>query len=307
LDELEDERQKENLEELRRTVARCLGTRADTPLRMATLKRNSSYLETWVIRIGHPNVHENLFQTIKQGISRHYRKQSLLDGPDQFIPDSYRTRKDEQIDVPLDPQLYKKSYLPLTYQSVPAIIRSNHLEYLNRTMNSRTKQVAMNMEADDQCHHCGVRATTDHVMNECILATLHRKILIAFFAQKGWTQPLLREELFHAFFWWPEHIWSNNQYRQLFTMWAVLRHHAHEVDLLPRFARLEPIHFAAKAATGYRRAAMVAHCRHMRLASEFCDYAHNESGYFGLYCEQILSEKREQTRRRRGEHLPPPV
>ena len=196
--------------------------------------------------------------------------------------------------------------MPLTYQSVPAIIRSNHLEYLNRTMNSRTKQVAMNMEADDQCHHCGVRATTDHVLNECILATLHRKVFTSFFVQKGWTQPLLREDLFHAFFWWPEQIWSNGQYRQLFTMWATLRHHAHEVDLLPRFSRLQPIHFAAKASTGYRRAAMVANSRHMRLASELCDYAHEESRYFSLYCEEILTEKRDQIRRRRGDHLPPP-
>ena len=70
---------------------------------------------------------------------------------------------------------------------------------------------------------------------------------------------------------------------------------------------MQAIHFAAKAATGYRRAAMVAQKRHMRLASELCDYAHEESRYFGLYCEEILAEKRQQIRRSRGEHLPPPV
>ena len=172
-------------------------------------------------------------------------------------------------------------------------------------MISRTKQVAMNMQADDQCHHCDVRASTDHVLNECVLATLYRKILSSFFTQKGWRQPLLREDLFHSFFWWPEQIWNSSQYRQLFTVWAVLRHHAHEVDLLPRIARLQAIHFAAKAATGYRRAAMVAQARHMRLALELCEYAHEESRYFELYCEEILTEKRQMAMRRRGDQLPP--
>ena len=70
-------------------------------------------------------------------------------------------------------------------------------------------------------------------------------------------------------------------------------------------SRLQAIHFAAKASTGYRRAAMVAHNRHMRLASELCDYAHEESRFFGLYCEEILVEKRQQIRRNRGDLLPP--
>ena len=115
----------------------------------------------------------------------------------------------------------------------------------------------------------------------------------------------MREDLFHSFFWWPEQIWSNSQYRQLFTVWAVLRHYAHEVDLLPRISRFQAVHFAAKGGTGYNRAAMVAQKRHMRLASELCEYAHKESRYFGLYCEEILAEKRQQSMRRRGDHLPP--
>ena len=110
----------------------------------------------------------------------------------------------------------------------------------------------------------------------------------------------MQEDLFHSFFWGPEQIWSNSQYCQLFTVWAVLQHHSHEVDLLPRISRLQAIHFAAKAATGYRRAAMVAQKRHMRLASELCEYAHEESRYFGLYCEEIPAEKRQLSMRRRG-------
>ena len=117
----------------------------------------------------------------------------------------------------------------------------------------------------------------------------------------------MREDLFHAFFWWPDRIWSNSQYRQLFTVWGVLRHHAHEVDLLPRISGFQAVHFAAKAATGYRRAAMVAQMRHMRLASELCAFAHEESKYFEFYCDQILVEKRQQDRRRRGDLQPPRV
>ena len=77
------------------------------------------------------------------------------------------------------------------------------------------------------------------------------------------------------------------------------------MDLLPRIARLQAIHFAAKAAMGYRRAAMVAQARHMRLALELCEYAHEESRYFELYCEEILIEKRQMAMRRRGDQLPP--
>ena len=50
---------------------------------------------------------------------------------------------------------------------------------------------------------------------------------------------------------------------------------------------------------------MVANSRHMRLATELCEYAHEESEYFGLYCEEILTDKGDQIRRRRGDHLPP--
>ena len=151
---------------------------------------------------------------------------------------------------------------------MPALIRLSHLEYLHRLMNSRTKQASMNMPVDNLCHHCGVRASTDHVLNECILATLYRQILTKFFTSKGWKQPLLKEDLFHSFFWWPANIWNNIQYRQLFTVWGILRHHAHEVDLLPRVSRFRVAQFAAKAATGFRRAALVAKLQHMGLASE---------------------------------------
>ena len=119
------------------------------------------------------------------------------------------------------------------------------------------------------------------------------------FTSKGWTQPLLREDLFHSFFWWPEQIWSNSQYRQLFTVWGVLRHHAHEVDLLPRVSRFRAAQFAAKAAMGFRRAALVAKLQHIELAGKLCEFAHEESIYFEYYCDQILVEKRIARRQRR--------
>ena len=75
------------------------------------------------------------------------------------------------------------------------------------------------------------------------------------------------------------------------------------MDLLPRIARLQAIHFAAKAAMGYRGAAMVAQKRHMRLALDLCEYAHEESRFLELYCEEILAEKRQQIMRRGGDHL----
>ena len=124
LDALADGPQKDNLIQLRKNIAQSLGRRADSPLVMATHTRRNTHLETWGLRIGHPESQDKLFETIKHGISRIFCKQSLQDGPEQFIPDSYNTRQADQIDVPRDPQLYKLSYTPLTYQSVPAIIRS---------------------------------------------------------------------------------------------------------------------------------------------------------------------------------------
>ena len=51
---------------------------------------------------------------------------------------------------------------------------------------------------------------------------------------------------------------------------------------------------------------MVAKLQHMGLASELCELAHEESIYFEYYCDQILVEKRNARRQRRGELLPPP-
>ena len=89
----------------------------------------------------------------------------LKDETEKFVPESYFSRLRDLVDVPQNPKLYKLVYEPLKYQCIPAVIRSHHLEYLHHSMNSRTKQVAMNKLEDNLCHHCGTRATTDHVLN----------------------------------------------------------------------------------------------------------------------------------------------
>ena len=38
-----------------------------------------------------------------------------------------------------------------------------------------------------------------------------------------------------------------------------------------------------------------------------CEFAHEESKSFEFYCDQILVEKRQQSRRHRGDLQPPPV
>ena len=195
------------------------------------------------------------------------------------------------MDVPRDPKLYKLSYDPLTYQSIPAVIRSHHLEYLHRSMNSRTKQVAMNKLEDNLCRHCGMRATTDHVLNECILATLYKQVFIEFFNSQEWSQPLLREDLFHSYFWWPANIWNKDQHCQIFTFWGILRQHAQEVDHLLRVSRFRSTQFAAKAATGFQRAALVAKLQHKALASEKCNFAQIKAEHFELWCDEILADR----------------
>ena len=149
----------------------------------------------------------------------------------------------------------------------------------------------MNKLEDNLCHHCGTRATTDHVLNECILATLYKRVFIEFFNSQEWSQPLLREDLFHSYFWWPANIWNKDQYRQIFTVWGILRHHAHEVDLLPRVSRFRSTQFAAKAATGFRRAALVAKLQHLALASDMCEFAQDKAEQFQGWCDEILADR----------------
>ena len=107
----------------------------------------------------------------------------------------------------------------------------------------------------------------------------------------------MTEDLFHAFFWRPANVWNRDQHTQIFTIWAVLRQFAQEVDHLPRVARFRSLQFAAKAATGLRRAALVAKMQNFYLASELCEYAQNKTDQFPDTIDRIMADIRIARRR----------
>jgi hypothetical protein len=113
-----------------------------------------------------------------------------------------------------------------------------------------------------------------------------------FFTSKGWTADILKEDTFLSYFWWIPQIFSHSEYKQLFAVWLEVRRHAHEVDFLPKFNRFKAIHFAAKAATAFRKAAVMAHLARFKLSAELCEFAHDKAPLFEMWAADILHAQR---------------
>ena len=196
-----------------------------------------------------------------------------MDNPEAFIPNSYKTRIRDNEDVPRDKKFFKYSYKMLKCSDAPASARSFHLEYLHRSLNSRTKHEAMNMVgADAFCVHCTCLSSSSHVLNDCILAKITQKTITEFCRHKGYKQDLLADETYLSFLWWDPKIMDYETFKQIWIVWIETRRHIHQVDFLPRFNCLGPLQFAAKAATAFRRAAEVAHFHRLHIAQDLCDF-----------------------------------
>ena len=181
----------------------------------------------------------------------------------------------------------------LKYSDAPASTRSFHLEYLHRSLNSRTKHEAMQMEgADAFCVHCTCLSSTSHVLNDCVLAKITQKTITEFCRHKGYKQDLLGDETYLSFLWWDPKIMDYNTFKQIWIVWIETRRHCHQVDFLPRFNRLGPLQFAAKAATAFRRAAEVAHYLRLETAQELCDFAQDLAQNFQTWSHQLLFDRR---------------
>ena len=199
------------------------------------------------------------FREINKGIKRIFRRTAWLDQPTEYLPPAFFTRERDGISLPLHRDSYIKAYLPLSYSEIPAITRSFHLEYLNRTLFSRTKQEAMKVSrVNSYCNHCNELASSSHVLNECILAQIIRRTFILFFKEKEMKHELLQTDIFYNYFWWDPTTMNNQLYRELWLVWAETRRHAHSVNFLPRFDRFGCYHFTAKAITAFRKAAEAA-------------------------------------------------
>ena len=198
---------------------------------------------------------------------KNIRETAWIDEPNKFIPNSYTTRARDNVDAPRDLLHFKGSFKLLKCSEIPAITRSFHLEYLNRSLNSRSKHKAKNLaDANAFCVHCTDIATSLHVLNDCILAKLTQKVITKFCEHKGFTQNLLADETYLSYIWWEPKIMDFNTYKEIWMVWVETRKHVHQVNFLPRFNRFGPLQFAAKTATAFRKAAKVAHFNRLKMA-----------------------------------------
>ena len=233
------------------------------------------------------------YKEINQSIKRIFPGTAWTDNPEEFIPNSYKTRIRDNEDVPREEKFFKYSYKMLKCSEASASTRSFHLEYLHRSLNSRTKHEAMNMVgADAFCVHCTCLSSSSHVLNDCILAKITQKTITEFCRHKGYKQDLLADETYLSFLWWDPKIMDYDTFKQIWLVWIETRRHIHQVDFLPRFNRLGPLQFAAKAATAFRRAAEVAHFLRLQTAQELCDFAQESAQNFQTWSHQLLYDRR---------------
>ena len=142
------------------------------------------------------------YQEVNHAIKRIFRETAWIQDPDAFVPNSYKTRRRDNIDCPRDIWHFKRSYKMLKCSDVPAASRSFHLEYLHRLLNSRTEHEAMNIpNADAFCVHCTEIASSTHVLNNCILAKMTQKVITEFCKQKGYKHNILADKTYLSFLW----------------------------------------------------------------------------------------------------------
>ena len=156
------------------------------------------------------------YQEINQAIERIFRGTAWIDNPESFIPNSYNTRLRDNEEVPREARYFKASYKMLKCSDIPASSRSFHLEYLHRSLNSRSKHKAMNiMNADAFCVHCTSTATSSHVLNWCILAKITQKVITEYCKHKGYKHNLLSDKAYLSFLWWEPKIMDYNTYKEI--------------------------------------------------------------------------------------------
>ena len=267
LDALAESEGKARLIQLREKLCTRFGNRSKQPFFFKASSQNK-LTETWGVRL------PSCFREINKGIKRIFKRTAWLDQPSKYLPPSFFTRERDGISLPPHRESYIKAYLPLTYSEMPAITRSFHLEYLNRTLISRTKLESMKVSrVNSYCNHCSKPASSIHVLNDCILAQIVRRTFIHFFKEKKMNQALLQTDSFHDYFWWDPATMNNQLHRELWLVWVETRRHAHSIDFLQRFERFGVYQFTAKAITAFRKAAEAAKILKFPRALELCKFA----------------------------------
>ena len=97
--------------------------------------------------------------------------------------------------------------------------------------------------------------------------------------------------------WQVPKVWDHHDFIEIFGVWAETRRYALEVDHQPRFNRFTSLHFAAKVATAFRRAASMAHIQRFRLAKELCAFAQDQMESIEYHIAKLMQRLRGQRRR----------
>ena len=146
--------------------------------------------------------------------------------------------------------------------------------------------------ANDFCTHCSETATSSHVVNDCIIAQLSKKLIMDYFRHKEWDARILYEETYLEFFWWEPKALDYATYKQIFLVWAEVRRHALECDFLPRIDRFGPLQFTAKISTAFKKAAETSHYLRYNTAKDLCYFALEQTQSLPHYCHELLRDLR---------------
>ena len=147
-------------------------------------------------------------------------------------------------------------------------------------------------QANNYCIHCSDTATSSHVLNDCIIMQMAKKLMKEYFRHKEWNSLILYEDTYLEYMWWEPKALDHNTYKQVWLVWTEVRRHALECDFLPRFDRFGPLQFTAKVTTAFKKAAETAHYLRYNTAKELCQFVLEKTQSLPHDCHELLRDLR---------------
>ena len=179
--------------------------------------------------------------SLKKGLNRVFHKV-----PEDYIPPSFHTRRNENAICPRDPAHFCSAYQWVACSTVPTSFRSITLEFLNRTLTSPRKLHRMGV-SDPPPLNCPLNnelADLDHVIITCAIPESLLAVLNLFLSHQPNLPGNISQEWF-AFMWRIDNIDSEIQ-TQLFLLSAACKVIAHKAHCNPSFSMLSVNHCHAK-------------------------------------------------------------
>ena len=233
----------DKLSNLRSIISQKLPTTAKNPTRPKFPN------ETWATRAINTST-----GFLKKALRRVFQL-TLYEDHITYIPPSYHTRNRDGIDIPANPAQFRQAYLPLRIKNLPSKLHSFHLEFLNRTLVSRTK--LMKWDVDDApnitCTHCHCPLSSSHSINRCILPTMCRSFLKQLFREQN-LPDIFSQDCFLDYLWDPQinDASDPHKFNTLFTAITAIKLHAHRITRNPRFDDFNPYKFVAQSVIAVR-------------------------------------------------------